>query len=117
MSRSWVLFLEDMLEAARKIARYTAQCDFATFADQELIYDGTLRNLEVLGEAAKKIPPDVRERHPEIDWRGTAGLRDVLSHAYFALDTATLWKIATEEVPRLLAQLEQVRERERPTGD
>jgi uncharacterized protein with HEPN domain len=55
-----------------------------------MVYDAVLYNLQILGEAAKKIPDQVRQRYPEIDWRGVAGLRDVLSHAYFALDNATL---------------------------
>ncbi len=67
-----------------------------------------LYNLQVLGEAAKKIPDEIRQRYPEVDWRGVAGLRDVLSHAYFALDNATPWKIVSADVPRLLAQLERI---------
>ena len=81
MSRSWELFANDMM------------------------YDAVLYNLQVLGEAAKKFPDPIRERYPEIDWRGVAGLRDVLSHAYFAVDNVTLWKIVSVDVPRLLTQL------------
>ncbi len=51
-----------------------------------MAYDATLRNLEILGEAAKNIPDEIRQRYPEVDWRGVAGLRDILAHAYFALD-------------------------------
>jgi uncharacterized protein with HEPN domain len=67
-----------------------------------MAYDATLRNLEILGEAAKKIPEEIRQRYPDVDWRGVAGLRDILAHAYFALDDATLWKIVRTDIPHLL---------------
>lgn len=108
MSRSWRLFLEDMREAARKIQRYSAGLDVGAFLADELVLDATIRNLEVLGEAAKGIPQEVREQHTEVDWKGIAGLRDILAHAYFALDDATLWDIVRNKVPRLLEQLDAI---------
>ncbi len=77
-----------MLEAAQKVSRYTDGRDLASFTGDEMAYDATVRNLEILGEAAKNIPEEVRLRYPTVDWRGTAGLRDVVAHAYFALDDA-----------------------------
>lgn len=58
-----------------------------------------------IGEAAKAIPADVRELHPQVDWKGMAGLRDVLAHAYFGLDDATLWDVVTTKVPELRDQV------------
>ena len=113
MSRSWELFLRDMLEAARKVIRFTADRQLESFVVDEMAYDATLRNLEVLGEAAKSIPEEVRQRHPDVDWRGLAGLRDVLAHAYFALDDPTLWKIVQIDIPRVIELLGPI-ERELP---
>lgn len=108
MSRSWELFLWDMLEAARKVIRYTSAGEVGAFVANEMAYDATLRNLEILGEAAKKIPEEIRQRYPQVDWRGVAGLRDILAHAYFALDDATLWQIVQSDVPKLLDVLDQI---------
>jgi uncharacterized protein with HEPN domain len=113
VSRSWELFLRDMLQAARKIVRYVGERQAETFLADEMAYDATLRNLEVLGAAAKAIPEEIRQHHPEVDWRGVAGLRDVLAHAYFALDDATLWRIVQTDVRPLLEVLETI-ERELP---
>jgi len=100
-----------MLEAAQKVIRYTEECQMAAFVADEMAYDATLRNLEILGEAAKNIPGEIRQRHPEVDWRGVAGLRDILAHAYFALDDETLWKIVRADIPRLLKLLRQIEEK------
>lgn len=108
MSRSGELFLRDMLEAARKVLRYTDGREAEDFVADEMAYDATLRNLEILGEAAKNIPEEIRQRYPEVDWRGVAGLRDILAHAYFALDDATLWKIVRTDIPQLLDLLDHI---------
>jgi uncharacterized protein with HEPN domain len=112
VSRSYRLFLQDMWEASEKILRYTRGLDLGGFVQNELVYDAVLRNLEVLGEAAKKVPEDVRNRYPWVEWRAIAGLRDVLAHAYFALDDATLWDIVAQKVPALAEALRQILEEE-----
>ncbi|WP_338127452.1 DUF86 domain-containing protein [Thermus thermophilus] len=101
-----------MLEACEKVMRYTEGLDFHAFVRNELVYDAVLRNLEVLGEAAKKVPDSVRARYPSVEWRAIAGLRDVLAHAYFALDDATLWDIVAHKVPALTEALRQILEEE-----
>jgi uncharacterized protein with HEPN domain len=75
MSRSGRLFLQDMLECARKVVRYTAHLTREQFFSSELEYDATLRNLEILGEAAKKVPDELKHQYPSVDWRGIAGFR------------------------------------------
>ena len=100
-----------MLEACEKVMR-SEGLDFHAFVRNELVYDAVLRNLEVLGEAAKKVPDSVRGRRPSVEWRAIAGLRDVLAHAYFALDEATLWDIVAQKVPVLAEVLRQILEEE-----
>jgi uncharacterized protein with HEPN domain len=99
-----------MLEAARKVISYTDERQMEAFVADEMAYDATLRNLEILGEAAKNIPGEIRQRYPDVDWRGVAGLRDILAHAYFALDDETLWKVVRVDIPQLLNLLRQIEE-------
>lgn len=95
-----------------KILRYSQGRTKQHFFADEMLVDAVLRNLEVLGEAAKQIPPAVRERYPKLPWRRIAGLRDVLAHAYFSLEEDTIWQIVPERIPALADQLDQVVEAE-----
>ena len=95
-----------------KVTRYTSGMNGADFEGNELVYDAVLRNLELLGEAAKQIPDDIRERHPEVAWRRIAGLRDVLAHAYFGLEEETIWQVVSTSVPNLSLQLDAVADAE-----
>ena len=112
MSRKWELFLIDMIECATKALRYADGLTLDTFRSDSLRKDAIVRNLELLGEAAKKIPDDVRRRHPDIPWRNVAGLRDILAHSYFAVDDGVLWDVVERHLPELLARLEALRNAE-----
>src|SRR6185369_13435213 len=96
------LYFEDIAESCRKILRYTLGFDFEAFKKDERTYDAVVRNLEVIGEAAKQIPKKVRAEHPDIDWRRIAGMRDVLAHGYFSLEAAIIWDIVQTKVSPLL---------------
>lgn len=96
-----------------KVMRYTDGLSQQQFLDDELVLDAVLRNLELLGEAAKQIPAEVRKRHPMVPWRRIAGLRDVLAHAYFGLENDTIWQTVSRSVPALAEQLDAVAASER----
>ena len=107
MSRDWRLYVDDMRQACRKVLRYTEGLDLERLRRDEKAYDAVVRNLEVIGEAAKHIPETVRARMPGIEWRKIAGLRDVIAHAYFGIDDAVLWDVVRNKVPALVEALEQ----------
>jgi uncharacterized protein with HEPN domain len=83
---------------------------FEDFLADERTFDAVMRNLQIIGEAAKNVPPEIRVRYPEIEWRKIAGLRDVLAHAYFTLENETLWDIVQNKVPPLLEHVQQMLE-------
>lgn len=108
MSRDWGLSLSDMLERATKVVEYTHGLSLDDLRADPMRYEAVQRNLEILGEAAKNIPPDVRERHPRIEWRKIAGLRDILAHGYFLVEEETPWDIIQNRVPPLVERLREV---------
>ncbi len=108
MSRDWRLFLEDMLVCCGKVLDYTCGMELPDFLANSMVYDAVIRNLEVLGEAAKNIPDEVRGQYPQVEWRKIAGLRDVLAHFYFGLEDETLWDIVRNKIPALKSQLQQI---------
>jgi uncharacterized protein with HEPN domain len=101
MSREWQFFLEDILQSCKKIQRYVKDMTLAQFKLDEKTYDAVIRNLEIIGEAAKQIPDTVRIMMPEIEWRKAAGLRDMLAHAYFGIDDEILWDVIQHKLPEL----------------
>ena len=102
MSRDYRLYLDDIRESCEKVLRYVHGLTFSQFVHDEKTFDAVVRNLEIIGEAAKHIPPDIRSRYPEVEWPKIAGLRDVVVHEYFGLDGDILWDIVQNHVPALL---------------
>ena len=106
--REWDFYLRDMIRFAEKVLTYTSGMDQATFVSSALTYDATLRNLELIGEAATHIPEHVRKASPFISWRMIIAARNRLIHGYLGIDDDTLWSIITDEVLGLLSNLEKL---------
>ncbi len=106
--REWQFYLQDMIRFAEKILSYTSGMNQAMFVSSALTYDATLRNLELVGEAATHIPENVRKASPYISWRMIIATRNRLIHGYLGIDDDTLWSIITDEVPDLLSSLEKL---------
>ncbi|MEA2054623.1 MAG: DUF86 domain-containing protein [Candidatus Thermoplasmatota archaeon] len=93
------IFIEDILEAMDKIGRYIEGSTYETFVGNEMVIDAVIRNLEIIGEAAKNIPDDAKEKYPDIPWKRMIGLRNITIHEYFGVDLSIIWKIITENLP------------------
>lgn len=107
--REWRFYLDDMIDFAGKVLAYTDGLDQAGFVASRLTFDATLRNLELIGEAASHIPDDVRAAHPEIPWRMIIATGNRLAHGYLGIDADTLWSIIRDDVPELLPLLQAVK--------
>ena len=108
MPRDHKLYLQDILDACGKIRAYTIGLDFESFNSDSKTLDAVLRNLEILSEAAKNLPQEVRNLNPHIDWKRIAGLRIILAHTYFGVDAGIIWDIIQNELPRLRSGIEKV---------
>ena len=101
MSRNLDLYLHDILISISKIERYTANLTRESFAADERTFDAVAYTLQMIGEAVKNIPDELRDRYPQIEWRKIAGLRDILAHVYFSIDDEIIWDIVQTKLTGL----------------
>ena len=102
---AWLL---DMLQACRKALHHAEGLTEHRFHVSPLHQDAIIRQLTILGEAAKQVSPECRDAHPGIPWKKIAGFRDVVVHAYFRVDLGQVWRIVQHDLPGLTATLEQL---------
>ncbi|MGC8878887.1 MAG: DUF86 domain-containing protein [Anaerolineae bacterium] len=100
------LFLRDMLAAIAKIERYTSGLDFDSFEANDMVVDAVVRNLEIIGEAARHIPEHLRQQYAEVNWQRVVGFRNIVIHEYFDVDLEIVWVIATKQLPALQQALQ-----------
>jgi uncharacterized protein with HEPN domain len=103
--REWRFYVEDMVACCDKVLAYTQGIDCAGFASDSMRYDATLRNLELIGEAATHVPSEVRASTAGVPWRMVIALRNRLIHGYLGIDDDTIWSIVCDEVAPLRAAL------------
>lgn len=108
-SREWKFYLDDMIDFTEKVLSYTEGLDQPGFVTNRLVYDATLRNLELIGEAATHIPEAIRNAHDKIPWRMIIATRNRLIHGYLGIDDDTLWSIIQDDVPTLLPLLKAIK--------
>ena len=103
--REWRFFISDMIGFCERILAFTQGTDRTEFPADAMRYDATVRNIELVGEAATHVPESVRRDHPEIPWRMMIATRNQLIHGYLGIDDDVLWSIVQTDIPTLLASL------------
>jgi len=93
MSRNIRLYLEDIQNSCSKVLKFTAGLSFEQFQQTDVVYDAVLLNLQIIGEAAKNIPEEVRHKFPQTEWRKITGFRDIVAHQYFSISDSIVWDI------------------------
>ncbi|MFH1510447.1 MAG: DUF86 domain-containing protein [Candidatus Woesearchaeota archaeon] len=115
MKRDIGLFVDDILESIRNIEEFTLGLNKEKFSKDKLRQSAVIRQLEVIGEAVKNIPSGFREKYPDIPWKDIAGLRDILSHAYFGVNIERVWMVIEKDLPYLKKGIKRIRTSEYKT--
>ena len=106
--RDWRFRVRDILAAVRAIARYTEGMTFEEFAADALTSDAVVRNLMTIGESTRWIPEPIKDAHREVPWRTLRGVRNVVVHEYFGVDSEILWETVRSDLPPLAPKLEAI---------
>lgn len=105
MRRNSRMYFEDILDSASKIIQYVEGFSLDEFRRDQKTIDAVVRNLEIIGEAAKKISEAQRKQYSHVEWKKIAGLRDMLIHEYFGVDIEIIWDIVHSKIPLLIEQI------------
>ncbi len=108
IKRDYRDYFQDILDAVNEVKEFTQGMDFEAFINDKKTINAVVRSFEVIGEASKKIPEDVRNTYPTIPWKKMAGMRDKLIHEYFGVDLEILWKTVKESIPPLKESISNI---------
>lgn len=112
MKRDHLDYIQDILDSIKEVETFIKGFDYNAFEKDRKTVNAVVRSLEVIGEAVKKVPEDVKNQHSEIPWRNMSGMRDKLIHEYFGVDEEIVWKVALEELPPLKSLFQKLLEEE-----
>jgi uncharacterized protein with HEPN domain len=108
MNREYADFLRDMLENAQRAIQFTKGMDYKSFAKDDKTVYAVIRAVEIIGEAASKIPEEVRAKYPRVPWREVKGMRNKLAHHYFGINMEVVWQTVQEDLPILIEALRNI---------
>lgn len=113
MKKKYLLYMSDIVESINRIHTYIQGVDYDSFSSNQMLMDAVIRNLEVIGEASKNLPEEIRVQYPMAPWRKMIGLRNILIHEYFGVDSEIVWQIITVNLSETKQVIEQIIEKER----
>lgn len=108
MSRNIRLYIRDILENMRDAEEFIRGMSYDQFAGDKRTVNAVLRSIEVVGEATKNVPDDIRSAYPQVPWKEMAGMRDKVVHFYFGVDKEIVWLVARDRIPALRPLIEQI---------
>jgi uncharacterized protein with HEPN domain len=108
MKRTWRDYVVDVLTAVEEVQEFTRGMEYEGFTKDKKTVNAVVRSLEVMGEAAKRIPDDVRQRYPDVPWKRMTGMRDKLIHEYSGVDLEIVWGVIKTELPPVKPFIEQI---------
>lgn len=110
MKKDAKIFIDHILECIGLIEEYTKNKTEDEFLGSIQLQDSVIRRIEIIGEAVRNIPEEVKEKHSEIPWKKIAGMRDILVHEYFGIDLKLTWEVVTKDIPDLKRKMLKIKE-------
>ena len=107
--RDIAIILEDIIESIKKIKAYTHKITYKEFISDHKTIDAVIRNLEIIGEAANRVPESIREENPQIEWHRVIGLRNRIIHEYFGVDNQIIWHIVQKDLKQLKQRIKSIK--------
>ena len=104
------LWIDDIKEAVARVEEYTVGISYAVFLQDKKTQDAVVRNIAIMGEAAKRISAEFKRKHKDVDWKAIVGTRDKVVHEYFGVNWSILWDVVKNKLPQLKVQLESASE-------
>lgn len=109
MNKNDLAYIDHILDCIRKIQKFSKNLSLEQFAENELVQDAIIRNIEIIGEAAKKISTDTKKIYCDIPWKEITGMRDKLIHDYLGVDTKVVWETIKKDIPDLKRLLKEIK--------